>query len=384
MSRGAPGSPTMTAMLTLYRRHLRKCPHHSKGQNYTKCACPIWADGELDRKRVRRSLKTRDWQRALRKIAALESPEAPRFKPVAEATRSFLEHCAFLESSTQRKYRNVMRQFGAHCERASVAEVQGVTLEHLDAFRAGRQLSPTTATKELQTLRQFFAFCLERRWVGENVAKRLKAPSNIKPSPVEPYTPGEMGRIIAACDAVGRGGYERQRARAMVLLLRHTGLRVSDVAMLGRDRVRDGQILLHTQKTGGTVYLPIPAELEAALDALPPPRGAGADPRFFFWNGVTSRRAVVGIAERTLAAVFKRSGVAGAHAHRFRHTLATEILARGGTEQDVADILGISAHIVRRHYAKWSAARQQRISTLMRGFQSGTFLVQTENAVLIQ
>src|SRR5215472_15317729 len=54
-------------MLTLYRRHLRKWPHRAKGGNYVKCSCPIWADGELDGKRYRKSLGTRDWQRALRK-----------------------------------------------------------------------------------------------------------------------------------------------------------------------------------------------------------------------------------------------------------------------------------------------------------------------------
>src|SRR5579884_3157595 len=49
----------------------------------------------------------------------------------------------------------------------------------------------------------------------------------------------------------------------------------------------------------------------------------------YFWIGQTSRRAVVGIAERTLSAVFKQSGVKNAHAHRYRHTLATNLLARG-------------------------------------------------------
>jgi predicted transcriptional regulator len=55
-----------------------------------------------------------------------------------------------------------------------------------------------------------------------------------------------------------------------------------------------------------------------------------------------------------------------AHAHRFRHTLATEILISGGTEQDVADVLGISPAIVRKHYAKWTPARQERITTLLK------------------
>jgi integrase len=63
--------------------------------------------------------------------------------------------------------------------------------------------------------------------------------------------------------------------------------------------------------------------------------------------------------------VFRRSGVAGAHAHRFRHTLATEILENGGTFEEAADVLGNSPDIVRKYYAKWSPRRQERISTLM-------------------
>ena len=50
-----------------------------------------------------------------------------------------------------------------------------------------------------------------------------------------------------------------------------------------------------------------------------------------------SERALVSVVARTLRAVFKRAGVEGAHAHRFRHTLATEILARGGAEQDAEE-----------------------------------------------
>ena len=71
-------------------------------------------------------------------------------------------------------------------------------------------------------------------------------------------------------------------------------------------------------------------------------------------------------AERPRAAVFRQAGVRRAHAHRFRHTLSTDMLTKGGTEQDVADILGVGPNIVRKHYAKWTAHRQDRIFALMR------------------
>jgi integrase len=121
----------------------------------------------------------------------------------------------------------------------------------------------------------------------------------------------------------------------MVLLLRNTALRISDVATFPKDAVswdpagQTWRIRLRTQKSGEPVYLPIPRSVKLALDAVPAPRNASEDCPYFFWNGNTARRAVVGIAERTLSAVFRKSGVKNAHAHRFRHTLATRLLERG-------------------------------------------------------
>ena len=64
------------------------------------------------------------------------------------------------------------------------------------------------------------------------------------------------------------------------------------------------------------MFLPIPQAVKLALDLVALPRNAAQDCPYYFWNGVTTRRAVVGIAERTLAPVFKKSGVKSAHAHR--------------------------------------------------------------------
>ena len=52
-------------------------------------------------------------------------------------------------------------------------------------------------------------------------------------------TQSEIVKIIAACDQVGRNSYERRRARAMVLLMRFAGLRISDVVTLSRDTSRE-------------------------------------------------------------------------------------------------------------------------------------------------
>jgi integrase/recombinase XerC len=375
--------------MLIWRRHTAKCPHLHKGREFLKCSCPLWADGYSNGKRTYRvSLKTRDMSRGLKRAAELDAPGAPMFEPLKSAVKTFMDHCADLQGSTRRKYQNSLDQLVEFALGQKIDTVSDMTIDLLESFRAGRKISPITNSKELQTFRQFFGFCFDRRWIAENVAKRVKGPRNIRPNDIEPYTSGEVAKILAACDTFGRGPYERARARGMVLLLRYTALRIGDVAMLARDRVswdaerERWRVFIRTEKTGAPVFLPIPSELKQALDALPHPRLAEAEPKHFFWNGTTGKRAAVGGAERALSAVFKKSGVTDAHAHRFRHTLATELLGRGASFEDIADILGNSPVIVRKHYGKWSPARQSRIDSLMDSIVVGTNWAQTKKTAV--
>src|SRR5271163_1093485 len=92
---------------------------------------------------------------------------------------------------------------------------------------------------------------------------------------------------------------------------------------------------------------------------------------FLLERGTSSEKAMKAVVDRSLRCVFKASVVPRAHAHRFRHTLATELLGNGASFEEVADILGNSPEIVRKHYAKWSPARQSRIDDLMARVHTG-------------
>jgi site-specific recombinase XerD len=359
------------SMLTIWRRHTTQCPHRGKGRDYLKCNCPIWADGYVNgRRTLRVSLKTRDMARARKRAADLEDPKRQPMRTLVEAIAAFDANCVSngFKASSLRRYRNNLSQFRVYCDSHGIIDLAEIDTSTIDAFRAARKVGPLTGLKELEVLRQFLKFCLVRHWIPDNPASQVRGPRNLPQNDAEPYTPAEIAAILGACDHFGRTDYERLRAKAMVITLRHTGLRIGD-ARLTRDRItKDGQrlrVFLRTEKTGKPVFLPIPEEMRLALNALPVPRGAPPDCRWYFWNGRTSERALVGIAERTLAAVFRESGVAKAHAHRFRHTLATELLGIGASFEEVADVLGNSPAIVRKHYAKWSTARQARIDNLM-------------------
>src|SRR6478672_5142695 len=81
--------------LSLYRRHLKICPHRGKGQNYTKCSCPIWCDGEVNGERYRRSVGLRDWARAVKRIEQWETKpqHAGSTSTVGQAVESYIGDC---------------------------------------------------------------------------------------------------------------------------------------------------------------------------------------------------------------------------------------------------------------------------------------------------
>ena len=390
-----------------YRRHLETCQHFGpggRGVRSDKCNCPFHADGKYHGERLRQSLKARSRQLADRRLAALlrkidekrqvdgmtdgrsNSGTAPR--SLSDAVARFLHNHGHIDQnrtfhgdlqySTWRKYRTKLGLLVSFCKGEDVSDLADVNIDVLEDFHRTRKISLVTWKVELQALRTFFGYCVRHRWMTANPAKAMKGPRNLKPNEVVPYTLQEESKILAACDQIGgakykrtEAVYERLRARAMVLLLRHTALRISDVCTLRKDSVSwdpekgTWRVFVRTQKSGEPVFLPIPDNLKMALDALPLPRNAANDCAYYFWNGHTAKRAVVGIAERALATVFQKSGVKNARAHRYRHTLATRLLGRGATFQEVADVLGNTAEIVRKHYGKWSQGRQDSIDRLM-------------------
>jgi len=67
--------------------------------------------------------------------------------------------------------KNVLRKFQEYCLAAGIHDMADVTIERLDAYRAARMISRITSQKELETLRQSFAICVERKWTDDDQAQ---------------------------------------------------------------------------------------------------------------------------------------------------------------------------------------------------------------------
>ena len=66
-----------------------------------------------------------------------------------------------------------------------------------------------------------------------------------------------------------------------------------------------------------------------------------------------------------MLALGKRAGVQNAHPHRFRDTLAVDMLLRGASPYDVAKILGDTIETVERHYTPFVKELRDRVRALL-------------------
>jgi integrase len=175
-----------------------------------------------------------------------------------------------------------------------------------------------------------------------------------------PFVREEVNQVLAACNSYP-DKLNAVRLRALVQLLRYSGLRIRDAVTLPRDRIVSGKLFLYTAKTGTAVYCPLPPFVLAALETIPPTS------KYFFWTGESKPKSAVGDWQRALQRLFKLAKVQGGHAHRFRDTFAVELLLAGVPIERVSILLGHqSVRITEKHYAPWVRARQEQLEADVR------------------
>lgn len=346
-------------MLTAYRRHLQGCPQKGKGQNYTLCACPVWAYGRVGGGApIRRSLKTENWNEAVRRLMAIEIGEispGPGGLTVAEAAEQYLADCAArnVRTSTITSYRRTLGTFPAML-------LAHVAAAHVAEWRGRRKVKASTQRKELEHLRFFFRWCVSRKFIGENPADGVKAP-RVDSRPTMPYSQEEVGKLLAACDRLASDNpaeteYIRRRARCLILLLLYSGLRRSDAAVLRRSALagEHNHLTLRTEKTGVPLRVSLPAAVADELRRLP-----ASNPEYFFWSGHGKPATVAGNLWRTVQRVGKLAEV-HATPHRFRDTFACRLLENGADIRTVQKLLGhTSVRTTEKHYAPWVESHQK-------------------------
>jgi integrase len=388
--------------LKLYRRHRNHCEGgHPKdarsGQfeegrrGWKRCRCLIHASGTLGGKFNRKHTGKTDWDEAKAVAASWEkarsweekvepapapAPSEPARVTIAQATKAFLTNRegAKIAPATLRKYRTFTKQLTAFADDRGYVLLDQFNVGDIDLFYSAWKLGARAKSKRLGTLRAFFRFCVNRKWLTENpVSTDLRPPIGAnRMANKAPFTDEELQRIIDACDALGTvewknedgiGAWTGEDVKDLIWLMVYTGLRISDASLFNMNRLKGREVFLRAKKNGGDVFAYIPEWLRDRLHS----RAERIGKRPFIIGHSERLETVTNSWRRKIAKVFELAGSfeESATPHRFRHTYARLLLQRGVPVADVADLLGDDEKTVREHYARWVPERQARLTKIL-------------------
>jgi site-specific recombinase XerD len=174
--------------------------------------------------------------------------------------------------------------------------------------------------------------------------------------------PAHIQALLAACDRRTRTG---RRAFAVVTILVRLGLRAGEVAGLQLDDIdwRAGTVVIRG-KGPQIESLPWPADVgEAVVAYLRRGRPATAVDRTVFVRVKAPHRALStsGVSE-IVAAAARRAALGVIHAHRLRHTAATQLLRAGAPLPEIGQLLRHRRALTTAIYAKVDRAALRAIA----------------------
>lgn len=163
-----------------------------------------------------------------------------------------------LSQATRRQRINVMKRILAENPDLAFADVER---KHVLAGIDRRRETPAAARHFLETLRSLFRWAVNAELAAIDPTDKVKTPRN-KGGGYHVWTEEECRQFEAHWQ---RGTWERL---AFDVLL-YTGLRRGDVVRVGRQHMRDGMIVLRTEKTKEVAFIPVLPQLIEALAAGP-------------------------------------------------------------------------------------------------------------------
>jgi integrase/recombinase XerD len=367
-------------LLSVYTRHYPPC--RQTDSNYRRCRCPKWINGTLATgKFIRESAQTRSWETAERKARLMEIDADPLKKAAPEPNwRITIEQAVgdFLRDEEARKLQKTStcqsktlleKQLLGWTREQSLTFLDELTTAKLREFRASWNNGALTTQRKHHRINGFFDFCVENDWLLRNPAKKMKS-VQVSQEPTDYFTPAEFARIVDATYAYGewKGGRDFEhrslRLRALILLMRWSGLSILDAVTLERRRLDGDRLLLYRHKTKVPVYVPLPPVVTTLLDSLP-----NSNPRYFFWSGNGDPHTAKKGWQRSLRLLFRDLNLTSAdglskrcHPHMFRDTFAVELLLAGVPLDQVSLLLGHnSIKVTEKHYAPFVKARQVQL-----------------------
>ncbi|HEX3424437.1 MAG TPA: tyrosine-type recombinase/integrase [Sphingomicrobium sp.] len=235
-------------------------------------------------------------------------------------------------------------------------DLSAVDLRAFLADRRGQGLGPSSAARELSSVRTFLVYAAEQQ--GHDVRlPRTRAPKRPRTLP-RPAAPDEAMNLAENAAAAASKQWIGARDLAVLLLLYGAGLRVAEALSLTARVVPIGQTLRVTGKRSKTRVVPVvPAVRQAIEDYVRqcPHALHGDTPLFVGARGGPLNPDLV---RRAVASARRRLGLPDTLTpHALRHSFATHLLARGADLRALQELLGHASLSSTQIYTAVDAAR---------------------------
>jgi integrase/recombinase XerD len=368
-------------LITIFVRHSDGCKY--AGDEFCKrCNCRKHLRWTQNGVQYRRTAGTRSWERAEEQKRRLEDQLAGRIPTAVETTTGQTVDAAvklFLQDKTTQglssgvlgKYSRELARLRSYCESAGTFTVQAITKELLTGYCATwTELYPSTTTraKVRERCRSFLRYCFEAQWLP-----RVPTLPKIKVDepPTMPLTAQEYKRLLGAIPATFPDTERQSKVRALIQLMRWSGLAIVDALTLERAEIqwdkskKVHRIVTARQKTGTHVSVPIPANVARELLAV-----LNGNERYVFWSGEGGKERITkSWTKYMIAPLFKTAKIeceGNMRSHRLRDTFAVDLLEKGVPLEEVSKLLGHeSIKTTEKSYAKWVKGRQDRLDSLV-------------------
>jgi integrase len=368
-------------VLSVYVRHSNDCLKRDD-LTWRRCRCPKWINGTLNGKFIRKSAKTRSWEKAEEARRTWEKDGAPT-QPSAIALEQAIEDyladakARELREATLYKLRGIFRkQLMTWATKKGLRFLSEINVALLREFRTTWTDAPLAKKKKQERIIGFFWFCVRAGWLSTNPTQGFGRIA-VDQAPTDYFTRGEFEKVVDATHLYRENRWEQgesngTRLRTLTLLMRWSGLRIRDAVTLERSRLEGDNLLLYQAKTRTPVYVPLPPEVAESLRTVPP--GNRPNPRYFFWSGNGLPKSAVADWQRSYRRLFELAELKRPDGtlkrcfpHMFRDTFAVEMLLAGVPLEQVSILLGHkSVKITEKHYAPWVKARQEQLELSVR------------------
>jgi site-specific recombinase XerD len=272
-----------------------------------------------------------------------------------------------LSSTTLRVYLPCIAQFLEERFGNEVINVETLLAEDVTGFvrRNSRTLGRSSIQHRVTALRAFLRYLRHTGQISLDLAACVPSVANWSFSALPKFLlPAQLQLILDQCD---RSTSKGRRDYAIFLLLARLGLRAGEVAALRLDDINWEQGHLKLRGKGGRwAQLPIPVDAgEAISNYITNGRPSTTDRHVF----VLERAPRSGFSASTCISALVRSAViraginsASKGAHLLRHSLATEMLRKGSSLQEIGEVLRHRSPDTTQLYAKVDLPSLQQLA----------------------